>query len=518
MSVTRRETLARFAALGAATLVPARLVRAAAGWRSAVDPFTLGVASGFPTDRSVVLWTRLAPEPLVGGAGMPTDDVEVAWEIAEDEGFRRIARRGNARAEAAFAHSARVEVSGLSPARDYWYRFTAGGQRSPAGRTRTLPRDGAPLASLSLAVVNCQHYEQGHYAGYRHVAASAPDLILHLGDYIYEGPGTAGALRIHQGGLCRTLEEYRARYTQYHLDQLLQAAHAAAPWMHTWDDHEVANDYSGIFTSRAEDPQVFLARRTAAYRACYENLPLPPSAAPRGIELPIFARRSLGDLATIHMLDQRQYRSAQACPLPGRAGGNRLDESCTDREAPERTMLGADQERWFSDGLARTRGRWTLLAQGTLVSHLDEKTGEGRVYGSDSWNGYPAARTRLLGALQSQRTANPVVLSGDLHAWVVGGINTVPERPDTPILAAEFCVTSLTSNPRPQPQLDEWKAENPNLLLADGTSRGYLALQLTPGRLTAKLMTTENVRDPSSAVRELRAFTVESGSPQIHPA
>jgi alkaline phosphatase D len=515
VGVSRRMALQGFAAAGAAALLSR--VRAAADWHSADNPFRLGVASGFPTENSVVLWTRVAPDPLAPDGGMPPTDVDVQWEIAADESFTRGVLRGTTVAAAQFAHSARVEVAGLQPGRHYWYRFIAGGQRSARGRTRTLPAAGSRVAELHLAVACCQHYEHGHYAALKYIAADAPDAIVHLGDYIYEGAPIHNRVRAHVGNLCRTLDDYRLRYSQYQLDPSLQAAHAAAPWMCVWDDHEVANDYSGLNSGRNEDPVVFLARRTAAYQAYFEHLPLPPSAAPRDGETPIFARRRVGNLATLHMLDQRQYRSPEACAQPGRAGGNRSDAKCNDLALPERTMLGAAQEAWFDEGLTSDPATWTFIAQGTVMSHLDEKSGEGRAYSTDSWSGYPAARARLLATLQQRRVANPVVLSGDLHAFLAGSINAVPEQLDTPAVASEFVVSSISSDPRPQDQLNGWRAENPNLQVAE-SGHGYLSLRVTPQRLHVDLIAIDNADDPSSSRHRLRSCVVEAGKSRIEIA
>jgi alkaline phosphatase D len=448
---------------------------------------------------------------------MPPMDVDVHWEIAEDEKFRRGLLRGTTDATVAFAHSARVEVVGLQPGRHYWYRFIAGGQRSPVGRTRTLPAAGSRVAQLHLAVACCQHYEHGHYAALKYMAADAPDAIVHLGDYIYEGAPIHNRVRAHVGDLCRTLADYRLRYSQYQLDPSLQAAHAVAPWLCTWDDHEVANDYSGIYSGRNEDPAVFLARRSAAYQAYFEHLPLPPSAAPRGNEVPIFARRRVGSLATIHMLDQRQYRSPQACAKPGRAGGNRSDASCTDLQLSDRTMLGASQESWLDAGLASDPATWTFIAQGTVMSHLDEKSGGGSAYSTDSWSGYPAARARLLANLQQRRAANPVILSGDLHAFLAGNINAVPEQLDTPAVASEFVVGSISSDPRPQDQLDGWRLKNPNLQVAEG-KHGYLSLRVTPQQLHVDLIAIDDVDNPSSSRHRLHSCVIEAGKPRIQVA
>lgn len=215
------------------------------------------------------------------------------------------------------------------------------------------------------------------------------------------------------------------------------------------------------------------------------------------------------------MLDQRQYRSAQACPQPGRAGGNRVASECADLREASRTMLGEPQEAWLDGRLARTRGRWNLLAQGTVFSHLDEQPGEGRLYTSDNWNGYPAARQRVLDALARHRVANPVVLSGDIHSFIAGNVRARPEQSDSPLLATEIVSTSVSSDGRPQPQLDDWKRENPDLLLAEGRYRGYLALRITPQRLHANLMALDDRDDPGSAQRVLQSLVVESGRPVV---
>jgi alkaline phosphatase D len=516
MNITRRHAVSQTLAFLGAAALPRTALLAQPEFPS--DPFTLGVASGYPTDHSAVLWTRLAPLPAQADGGMPPADVPVRFEVARDEQFRKIQVRGTTTALAAYAHSARVEVKGLQAAHDYWYRFTVGRYRSRVGRTRTLPAAARDVAAFSMAVTSCQHYEHGHYAAWRHIASDAPDLIMHVGDYIYEGAPTTGRVRTHTGALCRTLDEYRQRYALYQQDDALQAAHAASPWLAMWDDHEVANDYSGIYSGRNEEPAAFLARRTAAYQAYFEHLPLPMTMAPRGAELPLFARREIGRLATLHLLDQRQYRSAQACPQPGRAGGNRVSEECIERLDASRTMLGAAQEQWLDQGLQAQHTQWTLLAQGTMFTQLDEQPGPRGTYWSDAWTGYPAARQRLIDSLQRRRASNPVIFSGDLHAFVVSGVNAVPERLDTPLVAAEFVATSISSDARPQDSLDAWRANNPQILLMEGRSRGYLSVRLSAARMQTDLVAINDVNQPDSGRRVLQSYVVEAGNPSILPA
>jgi len=513
--IDRRRALQALVALGLAGAPLPRLARAG-DVTLREDPFRLGIASGFPTSASVVLWTRLAPQPLQPAGGMPPLSYPVQWELATDEAMTRVVARGSTRADAAWSHSVHVLVQGLQPARDYWYRFTAAGHRSPVGRTRTMPAAGAPVPQLDFAVVCCQNYEHGHYAAYRHIARDAPDLLLHLGDYIYEYGIGGNVVRPHNAEEIRTLADYRARYALYKTDAQLQAAHAVAPWLATWDDHEVENDYAGLTSlDDSEDPAVFLARRTAAYRAYFENLPLPPQAAPRGTAMPLYTRRDCGGLAAFHVLDQRQYRSPKACMKDYEPDAPPELLNCESIYATDRTMLGTAQERWLAQGLATARTRWNFLVQGTMVSNVDERAGPGRRYSNDNWNSYRAARDRLVDSLQQSQAANPVVLTGDVHAFVVGRVTQWADQPESRTVAPEFVVTSVSSNPRPQRLMDDWQRGNPNLTLCAGEKRGYLRMRLTDRRLQADLVALDDARDPQSGRYLLKTYTVEAGRPDI---
>jgi len=493
---------------------------AALGWRAAraaiprfnTNPFTLGVASGYPTPSSVVLWTRVAPSPLEPGGGMPPVVIPVQWELASDDKMKTIVRRGTDYAVPEWAHSVHVEPDGLEPARDYWYRFTVGGARSAIGRTRTAPAAGAALARLKLAVACCQQYEHGYFSAYRHMLADDLDLIVHNGDYIYELSFGTDRVRSHGTPEAYSLDDYRARFSLYKSDPDLAAAHAACPWLVTWDDHEVDNDYAGTVSEEDDDTESFLARRTAAYRAYYEHMPLPRRAVPLGSQMRLYAQRAFGDLASIFMLDQRQYRSAEACPQQGHGGGHRVSD-CAELDLPSRTMLGERQESWLFAGLASSRARWTLLAQGTVMAYVDEQPGAGHRFWTDAWNGYPAARARLIDFLADRRIANPVVLSGDIHAFVVSGLHREAADLSSPVVASELVTTSISSQGIPQKTLDDWRAGNPNLLLADSQHRGYLRLDLTHSALKADLVAMDAVKDPRTNAHTLRSFVIEADHP-----
>lgn len=509
-SLKRRDflRLAGHSAAAGALCSPVASVCARPRFRA--DPFALGVASGYPTADRVVLWTRLAPSPLEPNGGMSPETVPVRWEVATDPRMRNIVSRGTEYATPDWAFSVHAEPLGLEPARDYWYRFTAGDARSAIGRTRTAPSASASPARLRLAVASCQQYEHGYYAAYRHMLADELDLVVHVGDYIYELSWGERRVRHHEGGEAYTLEDYRRRHALYRSDPDLAAAHAAYPWLVTWDDHEVDNDYADSTSELDDEPELFLARRAAAYRAFYEHMPLPRAAVPFAHRMRLYAERAFGDLATICMLDQRQYRSAQACPRDGLRGANRVGD-CAQLADPARTMLGDRQQRWLHARLAASRGRWNLLAQGVVMSHIDEDPGEGRRYWTDAWNGYPQARRRLLGFMAERRIANPVVLSGDIHTFIAGVLNETPEDPGSPAVGCELVTTSITSQGIPEQQARAIKALNPNIAFASSEHRGYLRLDITAQRLHADLIALDDVTQRESARHTVGSFVIEDG-------
>ena len=251
------------AVAGAASLWLPRSACSQPRWRS--NPFALGVASGSPGHDSVVLWTRLVAAELDDAARAP---VTVGWQVAHDESFNRIVRRGQAQALAELAFSVHAEVAGLEPDRWYFYRFTVGDAISSVGRTRTFPHPSADPARLRLGYASCQRWEHGYYSAWRHMRAEDLDAVLFLGDYIYEYPGAFNAVRPVSGGWVTTLADYRQRYALNKSDEDLQAMHAACPWLLTWDDHEVQNDYAGLHPGDSGlAVSDFAARRSPAYPA-----------------------------------------------------------------------------------------------------------------------------------------------------------------------------------------------------------------------------------------------------------
>jgi alkaline phosphatase D len=471
-------------------------------------PFSLGIASGYPSPGSVVLWTRLTGEldPLA---------IPVRWEVAADESMRSIVLSGEANADPAWAHAVHVEVQGLDPDRWYWYRFSAGEARSAVGRTRTAPAARASPDRLRFAFASCQQYEQGWFGAYRHIVADQPDLVAFLGDYIYESTWGRDHVRSHGTPEPYTLADYRARHALYRSDPDLQAAHAACPWIVTWDDHEVDNDYADDRPEDGMERSEFLERRAAAYRAYYEHMPLPPRMQPSGPRMRIHTELGWGALARFYVLDSRQYRSWQACPRPGRRGGsNTVDlEQCGRISAPGRTLLGRAQERWLENALGDSRATWNVIAQQTTMAQFDQKPGPGRRAWTDGWDGYPAARRRLLDAISLRKVRNPVVLGGDVHSFNVAQLKLEFDDPASPVVASEFVGTSITSQAWAQERLAQYLPDNPHILFADSRYRGYVRVEVTPKRWRADLRAMESVQSRDAGCTTLATYGVEDGRP-----
>jgi alkaline phosphatase D len=506
------------AGVGRRRLLLASLAAAAApAWaphaRAAEVPrFELGVASGQPQAHTVVLWTRLT------GAGLPPQ-VDVAWELAEDEAFTRVAARGVEVAEATDAHCVHAEPQGLLPGRRYWYRFQALGQRSAVGRTRTAPAPGDAVSLFQYAIASCQRWDTGRYAAWRDVASLAArdelDAVFFLGDYIYEYASSRGAVRPVEGGLVRTLDDYRARYHQYKTDPALQAAHAACPWLMIWDDHEVDNDYAGLQGQSLQAD--FAAQRAAAYRAWWEHMPVAKAMRPSGADLRIVGRLDWGRLARIHLLDDRQYRDVQVCPRPGRGGSNSVRRAeCPALADPQRSLLGAEQERWLAEGWSLERP-WNLLAQQTLMARFnwEDPARAGGRYWTDGWDGYPAARQRLLDVLHQRQVPGVVVLGGDVHANYVADLRADFDDAKSPVLASEFCGTSISSLGMPQDRVDAALPLNPHVLWGRADQRGYVRFELRARELQATLRVVADASDADSTVHTAAQFVVQAGRPGV---
>ena len=438
--LTRRLFLAYGAALGSMPLLGQQSL-VAAPVHFSDDPFSLGVASGDPDASGMVLWTRLAPRPLEGHGGMPNVSVPVAWEVAEDEAMKIVVASGTHLASPQLGHSVHVEVQGLKPDRWYWYGFRSGDAKSPVGRTRTLPAAETMPERLKFAFASCQNFEQGLFTAYEQMARDDLDLVIFLGDYIYEyEAGRNGKIRTHLGDEVESLSDYRVRYSQYRSDPLLQKMHAQCPWFVTWDDHEFDNNCAAdISEEKGVATADYLLRRANAYQAYYEMMPLRKRSLPRGPHLQLYRQASFGRLANLLILDARQYRTDQ----PNNDQKSPLNAAALDRS---NSMLGAKQRNWLYRSLLQSEGTWNVLAQQVMMGMVgfasDDQT---QLYSMDQWPGYAAERMQLLQFMAERRVANPIVLTGDIHSNWVNELRVDDRRPEQAVVATEFVGTSITS-------------------------------------------------------------------------
>jgi len=475
--------------------------------RFPTSPFTLGVCSGDPAPDGVVLWTRLALDPLNGG-GMPRQPIAVQWQVATDDRMSRVVRSGTATASPDWAHSVHVEVAGLEPHRWYWYQFRAGNEPSPIGRTRTFPRAQSDVDRLRFAIASCQHFEVGLFTAYQHLAEEDLDLVMHLGDYIYENGGRDNLVRKHVGGELLTVDDYRNRYAQYRSDPALRAAHASFPFLVVWDDHEVDNNYAGLNDEFGTPVEQFAVRRAAGYKAFYEHMPLRRSSIPKGALLQLYRPFTYGTLASISMLDTRQYRTDQPC-------GDNVQLPCAAASDPRATLLGAAQEKWLMERLDRSRAGWNLLAQQIPMAKLDRFAGPERRYSMDKWDGYEQNRKRVLRFLGERKPSNPVTLAGDVHNNWVNDLRLDVDDPRTPVVASEFVGTSITSTgdgSEMSPLMKAMVSENECVRFAND-QRGYIRFELKPKELRADFRVVEYVTRPGAAIKTRASFIVEDGKP-----
>lgn len=502
-----------------AVAAPAFLAYAGRAGAVAAEPcFTLGVASGEPAADGMVLWTKLAPRPLQGDGGMPAKRVPVRWEIYADDSLRRMVKAGDAIADPKYGHSVHVEVSGLAPGRPYWYRFIANGETSPVGRTRTAPAAGAIADRLRFCFGSCQKYEDGYYGAWANAVADDPDLILFLGDYIYEAKPSVGTLRTHLNPAPFDVAGYRVRYATYRLDPLLQAAHAIAPWVVTWDDHEVSNDYSDLYDEFNTDPAVFSRQRAAAYQVYYEFMPLRRAARPRGDAMRLYRTIDWGRLAQFQVIDDRQYRSDRACQPAGSVAAHQratsLIRDCAERHDPTRSILGATQDKWLFDALERTPALWNILAQQTQITSYprhdpNQPDGAKDMLTSDTWESFPVSRERLLARWQDGGVSNPLVIGGDIHAFVASDLQRAGRT-----VAPSFIGGSITTNAGDM-LLKANTAGDPAFRFADNSIRGYGRVDVHHDRCDVTFRAIRDPRDAATSAYDLARFTVAAGQPEM---
>ncbi|GAA2312491.1 alkaline phosphatase D family protein [Streptomyces kunmingensis] len=488
----------------------------------ASDPFTLGVASGDPLPESVLLWTRLAPKPFEAGGGLPAQRVAVQWELAHDERFRRIARRGTETAHPEFNHSVHVEVGRLAPGRIYYYRFRVGSWISETGRTRTAPAAAGRPSELTLAAVSCQAYHDGYFTAYKHLAEDDVDVVFHLGDYLYEyAVNSVGGNRKYTDRVLPdvfnretvTLEDYRLRYALYKSDPDLRAAHAAHPFVVTWDDHETENNYADDISENDDPPAEFLLRRASAYRAYWENQPLRRPQLPTGPDAQLYRRLVWGRLAQFDILDTRQYRSNQAYGDTAHAPGPESDD-------PARTITGATQERWLIDGWRRSRALWNVVPQQVTFSERKLDLTANAKLSMDSWDGYRASRKRVLAGARAARVENLMVLTGDVHVGYAFDIKENFADPASRTLGTEIVATSIASGKDGAEKPATWETytkANPHMKFFNGR-RGYVTVGLGESEARADFKTVPFVSATGAPLSTAASFVTEVGNQGLRPA
>jgi alkaline phosphatase D len=479
------------------------------------NPFTLGVASGDPTPDGIVLWTRLAPDP-VDPFRLGRRSIPVGWRVATDSGMRHVVARGTARAEAELAHSVHVEVGGLRPGRDYFYQFDVRQEESAVGHFRTAPRPHDLLRRLQFAFATCQDWASGYYTAYRDMLEHDLDLVLHLGDYTYEyAIGMTPRGQVPAGFEPETIDlrTYRLRHVLYKLDPDLQAVHAKFPFLVIWDDHEVQNDYSGLAPEWGSPSPEFTARRAAAYQAYYEHMPINSRTAFTKTGLRIYRRIRYGRLAEFTMLDDRQYRTDNPC---GDGESLRCDAALTGSY----TMLGRTQERWVARGFVHSDAIWNIVGQQLLLAELEHASIQENYYWNDAWDGYPLARQRLLTDVVESGVRNPVFLTGDWHSTFVNDLKVDFKDPNASTVATEFVTPAITTGGDGTPYGPYYRPMipfNPHIKYYEGDRRGYFKATVTPEHMRLDLRFVTSVEVPFGSGYAEASWVVQDGIPGAEP-
>lgn len=481
------------------------------GPKLASSPFQSGIASGDPTPSAVILWTRLVIDPVAldGMGGIPKGDYPVAWEVATDEKMTELVAAGVETATAEFGYSIHADATGLEPDTWYFYRFRTAEHTSPVGSTRTLPTKDASVDKLAFAFVSCQEYQNGYYTAHAAIAQDRLDMVFHLGDYIYEygGGDKLPGRKFPWNTFPRSLGDYRRQYSGYNSDKNLQAARAHCPWVVTWDDHEVENNYAALLPSNADRAAEFPNQRAAAYQAYWENQPLRIDSPDENGELALYRNFRFGSLAEFFVLDGRQFRSDQPCDDKIAVA----KASCPEVADPKATMLGSAQEAWLTQGLTESTTTWKALAQQTVMTKLELA---GLVLNLDQWDGYAAARDRLLSTLADKGIENTVVLTGDIHS--AGAANLHDPKDSKKIVAHEFVGTSITSETLigAVPTLaDIIKPETFGLEYFNIKDHGYGRCTVTPTKWTTEYVMVETVEKETSPTRVDGTLEITAGTP-----
>ena len=473
--------------------------------------FTNGVASGDPGLYGVILWTRVAPRPLADSN--PKESVPVHWAISKNPAMQDQLAWGTETAHPESAHCIHVEVENLKPDTQYFFQFEALGLKSIIGRTHTLPEPGSPTASFSIAVVSCQNYSTGYFTAYRDIVARDPDLVIHLGDYIYETGG--GKVRPYPVEEAMTLADYRSLYTQFRLDPDLQNAHAQFPWILIWDDHEVVNDWGpSHYLPSSHNTRIsheeFLVRKDAAMQAYLEFMPIRHSRKDHAQKPRIYDRTVVGDLLELNRLDVRSFRDRPVCVLDE----DRHFEPCEETQAPVRSLLGEQQESWLQHGFGKSQATWNFLVQTTVMAPLDLSAGSSVRYEADSWDNYSVNRDRIADLITEKGIQNVVSLGGNIHASYAGVMfDRQNNEHRTPVLT-EIVTTSINApggGDERYHDINSRRHENPGIEYFENRHHGYSLLSITHEEIKVEFRIVDDIENPDSTVRTLETLFIQNG-------
>jgi len=465
---------------------------------------------------------------------MPAEPFDVDWAVATDEGMDDVITSGTATAEPEHAHTVHVDASGLEPNTEYYYGFESRGVESPVGRTKTAPEPGTAIDEFRFGFASCQSWSDGYYTPYRYMAQDQLDLIVHLGDYIYEyginGAATPRSRALPQDYRKETtdLDLYRLRYSLYKSDPDLQAAHASAPWLITRDDHEVDNNWAGDVPQDPDEQstEAFVERRAAAFKAYYEHMPFRPAQRPDGPDQKLYRNYTFGDLVEFNVLDTRLYRSDQAC-----GDAFNIDE-CAARFNEDRTLLGDEQESWLVDNLDASEATWDVLANQLPFASMDFLRGSEDGYRMDQWDGYVADQRTVKQAFEDHAD-NAVVVTGDFHSNWASEIRSAEsaeddddsDDADAESVGVEFVGTSISAG-GDGAEFDDFNGEREGVLgkhvvrenenvKYNNDRRGYTRCTVTPDRWTTEFRVVDYVTERGAPIRTAATFIVEEDEARL---
>jgi len=503
----RRDLLKKSLIIGGAIGAPTTRYWADTASGILKNPFQLGIASGDITASSVILWTRLVTDPQHVTGGMSDKVVSVFWQIARDENMQDVIQQGEQYAHPQLAHSIHIDVQGLAPGEEYWYRFSVEGFSSPIGRTRTLPAgDGI---TTRFVTTSCQNYTHGYFNAYQDMVNDKPDFVIHLGDYIYD-TSFGETFRQHETEKApNSLPEFRRRHALYKTDQDLQQAHAQLPFFTVIDNHDAIED---------NNPSLY-SMRAAAYQAWYEHMPVRGFSLRSPNEFDMARVIQIGSLMQINLLDTRQFRDKKdLCRenIEDAVGFGNYRERCKDLFDEDRSMLGHDQEVTLYRSIRNNSSAWNVIASTGPILPYRVKVDDQQYGYIGSWDAYPANRRRLAAALREAHTGEAVILSGDLHSfWAMDGHRI--QSPDDHVPAIEFVSSSISANwPKPLSEPISMNLDkNPHVAFYEGDERGYLLHDVDATEWHTRYRAVGDSTRRDARARDIRKYRISHGSKQL---